>query len=195
MKRDVELLFEIGSLRFVDRMWKQLFGPALSNDAEHCFRIGWIALILAGMEKRKTNSEKIIKMALVHDVVESRTGDTHYLSRRYTSRNDMLAIKDIFKSTSLEKEFLALFEEYEERKTLEAKIVKDADSLDIDMETREVEYRGGKVPRLWKKFRRTARADFYTSSAKKLAAAVLKADPNDWHQLGRNRFNTGDWRK
>jgi len=48
---------------------------------------------------------------------------------------------------------------------------------------------------MWKKFRTTARADFYTKSAKKLAAAILKADPNDWHQLGRNRFTSGDWRK
>lgn len=195
LKRDVELLFEAGTLRFVDRMWKQLFGPELQNDAEHAFRVIWTALILAKMEKKKTDSEKIVKMSLVHDLVESRTGDTHYLSRRYTKRDDMLAIKDIFKSTSLEKEFVKIFEEYEERKTLEAKIVKDADNLDIDIETREVEYRGGKIPRMWKKFRKTARADFYTKSAKKLAEATMKADPNDWHQLGRNRFTSGDWKK
>ena len=134
-------------------------------------------------------------MALVHYLVESRTGDTHYLSRRYTKRDDMLAIKDIFHSTSLEKDFLELFEEYEIRESLEAKIVKDADSLDIDVETREVKFRGGKIPRLWKKFRATAQRDFYTTSAKKLAKAVLSADPHDWHQLGRNRFNSGDWKK
>ncbi|MFH1855027.1 MAG: HD domain-containing protein [bacterium] len=202
LKRDVELLFEAGTLRFVDRMWKQLFGPELQNDAEHAFRVIWSALILAKMEQlsgrnRKQNIDtgKLIKMALVHDLVESRTGDTHYLSRRYTKRDDMLAIKDIFKSTSLDKEFVEIFKEYEERKTLEAKIVKDADNLDIDIETREVEYRGGKIPRMWRKFRTTARADFYTKSAKKLAQAVVKADPNDWHQLGRNRFTTGDWKK
>ncbi len=195
IKRDVELIFETGSLRFVDRMWKQMFGNNLQNDAEHVFRIIWVALILTKMESKKIDQNKILKMALVHDLVETRTGDTHYLSRRYTKRNDMLAIKDIFKSTSLEKEFVEIFEEYEERKTLEAKIVKDADSLDIDIETREVQFRGGKIPRLWKKFRQTARADFYTKSAKKLAAAILKADPNDWHMLGRNRFTTGDWKK
>ena len=195
IKRDVELVFETGSLRFVDRMWKQLFGNNLQNDTEHTFRIVWVALIIARMEKKKIDTEKIMKMALVHDLVESRTGDTHYLSRRYTDRNDMLAIKDIFKSTSLEKDFIEIFEEYEERKSLEAKIVKDADNLDIDIETREVEFRGGKIPRLWRKFRARARRDFYTDSAKKLTGAILKSDPNDWHMLGRNRFNSGDWKK
>lgn len=201
LKRDVELIFETGTLRFVDRMWKQLFGPELQNDAEHTFRIVWVALILANMalsgrnRKLKIDINKIIKMVLVHDLVESRTGDTHYLSRRYTKRNDILAAKDIFKSTSLEKEFITIFEEYEKRETIEAKIAKDADNLDIDIETREVKARGGKIPRMWGKFRRTARRDFYTNSAKKLAQAILSADPNDWHQLGRNRFNSGDWKK
>ena len=196
-KRNLELIFEAGSLRFVHRTWDQLFGPRLQNTAEHSYRIMWVALILAEMEskKHKVDTGKLIKMILVHDLVETRTGDTHYLSRSYTKRNDELAIHDILKSTILEKEFSKLFEEFEERKTIEAKIAKDADNLDIDIETREAVCRGGKAPKMWKKFRATARRDFYTESAKKLAKDILKADPNDWHMLARNRYNTGDWRK
>jgi len=146
-KRDVELIYEIGCLRFVDRAWKQFFGPNLQNVSEHSFRVVFVALMIARMEKRKVDESKIMKMALIHDLAESRTGDLHYLSKRYCKREEKGAAKDIFAKTVFEKDFVDLFEEYEERKSLEAKIVKDADNLDIDIEIRENTTRGVKIPR------------------------------------------------
>jgi putative hydrolase of HD superfamily len=195
LKRDLELIYEVGSLRFVDRAWKQFFGPDLQNVSEHSFRIIFTALMIARMEKAKIDEAKLLKMAMVHDLVESRTGDTHYQSRRYCHRDEQMAIKDILKSTVFEKEFLEIYQEFEDRKSLEAKIVKDADNLDIDIEIKETTTRGGKVPSTWKDHRKKVYKDYYTASAKRLAKAILSSDPNDWHQLGRNRFNTGDWKK
>ncbi len=212
LKRNVELIYEVGSLRFVDRMWKQFFGPDLQNVSEHSYRVIFTALAIARSEKKKVSEalsgrngklnnrieideSKIIKMALIHDLVESRTGDLHYQSRRYCTRDEESAAKDIFKGTFFEKDFLELFEEYERRKSLEAKIVKDADNLDVDIEIMETTTRGGKAPRTWQNHRKMVYKDFYTSSAKKLWKAFYTTDPNDWHQLGKNRFNTGDWKK
>ena len=195
LKKDTELIYEVGMLRFVDRMWKQFFGPDLQNVSEHSFRIIFTSLMIARMEKAKISEEKIMKMALIHDLVESRTGDTHYLSRRYCHREEGMAIKDILKGTIFEKEFLLLYEEFEERKTLEAKIVKDADNLDVDIEIRETTARGGKAPKDWKNHRKKVYKDFYTNSARKIAKTIATSDPNDWHMLGRNRFNSGDWKK
>ena len=44
----------------------------------HTLRVAWIATIIA---KNESNADlaKVVKMALVHDIAESRTGDTHYL--------------------------------------------------------------------------------------------------------------------
>lgn len=195
LKRDIEFIFEIGRLRFVDRAWKQLFGPDLQNVSEHTMRVVWLSLIVAKYEKTKIDENKLIKMAIVHDLDESRTGDTHLVSRRYSTRFSQKAIDDIFKATALNDSFITIFQEFEKCKTLEAKIVKDADNLDVDIETVEAKSRGGKIPRLWRKFRLMTYKDFYTQSAKKIARTIERADPNDWHQLGRNRFNDGDWKK
>lgn len=71
-KRDIEFLYEIGCLRFIPRAWQQLLVPSGANLAEHILRVMWIAIVIAKYEK--ADIDKVIKMALVHDVSESRTG-------------------------------------------------------------------------------------------------------------------------
>jgi len=47
MKRDVEFLFEVGTLRLIDRTWRQFGGANFANVAEHTFRVMWIAALIA----------------------------------------------------------------------------------------------------------------------------------------------------
>jgi len=191
--RDIEFLYEIGCMRFINRSWQRFLGPNVANLSEHIFRVTWISIILAKREKVQ-DLEKILKMALVHDIVESRTADSDYISRQYLEMNEKQAIEDILNETSLEKDFLETLEEYEERKCIEAKIVKDADNLDVDMELRENEYHS--FPK-WhiEKRKDVIRDELFTESAKCLWDEICISNPHDWHQEGRNRFNKGDWSK
>ncbi len=144
LQRDVEFLYEIGALRFIPRQWQRFLNADFANLAEHHFRVIWLALIVAKYEKADVN--KVLKMALVHDITESRTGDADYLSRQYIERNEELGLKDMLAKTSLEKsEFLDLWREYDALESVEAKIVKDADNLDVDIELNEQEARGFKL--------------------------------------------------
>lgn len=38
LKRDLELLYEIGCFRFINRVWVQLLAPNFANNAEHSMR-------------------------------------------------------------------------------------------------------------------------------------------------------------
>jgi putative hydrolases of HD superfamily len=194
MKRDLEFLFEMGTLRFIKRAWVQVLSPEFGNLSEHIFRVAWIAMILAKREKVK-NLEKILKMALVHDIAESRTGDVHYISRQYTKRSEELAMKDMLHETSLP-DLEHTWLEYERRECIEAKIVKDADNLDVDMDLLEQEARGSNLRKIFKKHRSQAAFNsLYTKSAREMWKAIQKSNPHDWHLNGRNRFNAGDWAK
>lgn len=193
MKKDLELLFEIGTMRFIQRTWKQFLNPDVANLAEHTMRVIWIALVLAKMEGAK-DTDKIMKMALAHDVSETRTGDVHYVSRLYTERNEAKAIADTFAGTSLEAEFLPLLHEYEERQSLEAKIVKDADTIDVDMEMRERQAQGEGIYDALVPARLTTKGGLLlTESGRKLWEQVYESNPHDWHVKGANRFTSGDW--
>jgi putative hydrolases of HD superfamily len=194
LKRDLQFLYELGTLRFVKRAWVQVLSPEMANLTEHHFRVVWLALIIAQHEKVK-NLEKVMLMALIHDIPESRTGDVHYISRQYTKRNEKLAIGDMLKDTSLE-EFKKIWNEYEGRRSIEAKIVKDADNLDVDIELREQEFKGNKLKDLLSKTRKDVISkNFYTKTAEKIWDLIQTSNPHDWHLLGRNRVNAGDWKK
>ncbi len=193
MKRDLEFLYEIGTLRFIQRTWQQFLSPHFANLAEHHFRVMWLALDIAKREDVE-DTGKIAKMALVHDIAESRTGDVHYLSRQYVERNEELGIKDMLADTALEEEFTRLWQEYEVRETIEAKVVKDADNLDVDMELKEQETMGNTVGQSFADAReKVAQTKLYTQTAQDIWSAIQDSDPHDWHCLGRNRLNSGDW--
>ncbi len=168
--------------------------PDVANCAEHTFRVAWIALTIAKYEG-KVDTEKLLKFVLVHDLPESRTGDVDYLSRQYTERNEELGANDMFTGT-VHEDYIGLFKEYEEKNSIEAKIVKDADNLDVELELVEQEHRGHSMGALWNKKRKEqVFPKLYTETAKIFWDEIHGANPHDWHLNGRNRLSNGDWKK
>ena len=186
-KRDLEFLYEIGSTRNLQRGWRQHFGMDVANDLEHTLRVVWIALILARNEGIKSE-EKIIKMALIHDIEETRTSDLSYVQKVYVKADDDKAGKDLFEGTTLNDFYNDCFKEYNKRESFEAKIVKDADNLDVDMELKELEERGSQLPEKWRELRRKVRDEkLYTESAKKMWDEIQQSDVSSWH-LAANKW-------
>lgn len=192
---DIKFLFEMGNIRFIERMWRRFLHDDFANLAEHHFRVFWIAMIIAAREEN-VDTGKLAKLCLIHDIAESRTGDVDYISRQYTERNEELGITDMLSGTSLEAEFKALWEEYESRQTLEAKIAKDADNLDVDFELAEQAVKGSQVGAMLKPTRTfVSQNKLYTQTAKQLYKELQTANPHAWWVEGRNRLNSGDWQK
>jgi len=177
--RDLELLYEVGSLRHIQRSWRQFFGVDVANDLEHTIRVQYIALMLSHMEKAGDQGI-ILKMALLHDLAESRTGDQNFVHKKYIHPDEDAALHDIIRGTSLEEEE-ALVQRYLKRTCIESQIVKDADHLDVDIEIRELASHGHELPGKWRSGRkRTRDNNFYTESAKIFWDAIQDSDPQDW---------------
>ena len=191
-KRDVDFLFEIGNLRHVTRVWNQLGGLSVANDTEHIFRVAMIAWLIAEREGVDTN--RVVKMAIIHDSQEIRTGDINYLHRLYVTRDEETAMLDQTEGIAVQDEMRELWREYEERKTLEAKIVKDADMLDQDLEIMEMISHGENSSRFFYDERgKTIRDKLFTKTAKEFFDTIRSADPDTWHKR-KNRFTHGDWK-
>ncbi|MEK7461866.1 MAG: HD domain-containing protein [Patescibacteria group bacterium] len=181
-KRDIDFLFEIGSLRNIPRAWQQVLTGKVQNISEHIFRMVMVAWIIAVKEKADVN--KVLKMCLIHDIAESRTGDISFMHRSYVTRHEELAEMHIFQETALEKEAKVLLKEYNDRKSLEAKIVKDADNLDVDIELKELARIGDSAAIGYQKNHRPEirTKKLYTQSAQKMWDEIKKTDINAWHQ-------------
>lgn len=179
--RDIEFLYEIGSLRFLPRTWRQQVGLDVANDLEHTLRVIWLSLLLARSEGYK-DEERIIKMALIHDIAETRTGDFNYIQKVYVAANEAKAARHLFAGTSLMDFVTDHLSAYTKRQSPAAKIVKDADNLDVDLELRELALQGSQMPAKWQRTRRFVRdKKLYTQSAKKLWDELNKVDVADWH--------------
>ena len=190
MKKDIDFLFEIGSLRNVPRAWQQVLAGKVQNIAEHIFRTTIIAWLIAIAEK--ADVQKVLKICLIHDIAESRTGDIAFMHRDYVVRHEELAENHIFADTLLEKEAATLLKEYTERKSLESRVVKDADNLDVDLELKELAKIGDtSAIGMQKNHRPEIRAKkLYTKTAKRMWDEIQKTNPNNWHQV-----LTGKWVK
>lgn len=186
----------MGNIRFIERMWRRFLHDDFANLAEHHFRVFWIAMVIAANEG-DVDTGKIAKLCLLHDIAESRTGDVDYISRQYAERNEELAIHDMLGETSVEKEFLALWEEYEKRETIEAKIAKDADNLDVDFELAEQAAKGSQLQDAFHTTRDFVGSNkLYTETAKEMYRQLKSSSPHDWWSSSpRNRLKGGDWRK
>ncbi len=121
--------------------------------ADHVFGVAWIAMLLAdravarGMQ---VNVEKVLRMALLHDLSETRTGDLPTTIKPYfpgdtLKQADEQAAHEILQPLGeAGANYLALWHEYEQRASLEARIVKAADKLDLLLQAREYEQGGAK---------------------------------------------------
>ncbi|MFC3993351.1 HD domain-containing protein [Actinoplanes siamensis] len=183
-------MFEIGTMRHLARTWNQFGGISFANVAEHTMRVAWISLAIASREG--ADCGKVVQMALVHDAAETRTGDVHYMSRLYTERHEAKALGDMTADTSLEW-IQELWQEYERQSSLEARIVKDADTLDVDFELRELAATGSRLPEMFKPIRDGVNTKLRTKTAVELYESLLRTNPHSWHLEGKNRATAGDW--
>jgi putative hydrolase of HD superfamily len=163
----VAFLTEIMRHKAVPRLGWLLRGVRdVESVAAHSFGAAVIAMLLADSARERgvdVNVERVLRMALLHDLTEARTGDLPSTVKRYFASGALhdaneKAAADILEPLSSEGE--ALFEvwrEYEDRQTLESRIVKAADKLDLLLQAREYE-RGG--ARSLSEFRDSAGDDF-----------------------------------
>jgi putative hydrolases of HD superfamily len=189
--KDVHFLFEIGTLRHLRRTWTQFGGLDLANVSEHSFRVAWIAMAIALSENADVG--RCAQLALLHDVPEARTGDVNYVQRMYTVRNESGALEDALAGSSIQDHLMTLWTEWEQRETLESRIVHDADNLDCDLELREEDDRGSQLPAKLAPTRRAVRSRLSTESARELFDQIVASEPHEWHLAGRNRLTAGDW--
>jgi len=188
IKKLTSFFFEIGNLRKVLRAHQQML---LSYDltdtiASHSFRVALIGYFLA--KELKADADKVMKMCLLHDLEESRSMDHHWVSKRYVKIFEDEIRKEQLKHLPHSEEFIKISQEYQERKTLEAKITKDADLLDEILLLREYTWQGNKEAAVWlrgKRQRGTARKTthekmLFTELAKTIAKEIKRQPPSAW---------------
>lgn len=169
-------VYETGIHSKTPRSGLWFLGSGHQSVAEHLFHTAMIAYALAHFEP-KADKNKVVLMALFHDIGEGRVSDQNYIHQRYGRLAEGEAVRDIAESVPFGKEILNFYLEEQERKTLEAKIVKDADNLEWITTLRGEEIKGNSKAHAWIQI---GAKRLKTSAGKKLCKVLLKTHPDSW---------------
>ncbi len=172
----VDFIYETQIHSKTPRSGLWFFGSGEQSVAEHLFHTAMIAYALSYLEP-KVDKNKVVLMALLHDIGEGRTSDHNYVHQRYGRLAEAEAVSDIANSVPFGKEILSLFTEEEAKKTLEAKIVKDADQLEWITILRLEGIKGNSRAGKWIA---VAIKRLKTKAGKKIGKLLLKTHPDSW---------------
>src|SRR5208283_1175419 len=81
LSQQIEFLVEIDKLKSIVRQTLLVDGSRHENSAEHSWHLAVLAMVLAEHATAPVDLSRVLKMILVHDVVEIDAGDT-YLRRK-----------------------------------------------------------------------------------------------------------------
>jgi len=134
MENLIEFMELVSSLKELQRSgWKfHRISGILETTASHTFGVLFFVWLFA--KKERVDTEKILKMALVHDLLESITGDFTPrdvgASERYRIEKKALSVIGKKLPEELRDEITSLIKEFHTSRTKESKIVRVCDRLD-----------------------------------------------------------------
>jgi len=135
LSKQVAFIKEIDKLKYIQRKTRLINSDRHENDAEHSWHLAMMTIVLAEHSDQPIDVLKVLKMVLIHDIVEIDAGDTFIYDsvKNHTNTDDeLIAAKRIFGLLPSEQaeEFIAIWEEFEEGKTHEAKFARAMDRFE-----------------------------------------------------------------
>jgi putative hydrolase of HD superfamily len=133
--KQIEFIKEVDKLKYILRKTKLFGSDRNENDAEHSWHLALMSIVLAEHANFQMDLLKVIKMLLIHDIVEIDAGDTFIYDTQKSHDNtaeEREAAKRIFGLLPEQQadEFIAVWEEFEEQQTNEAKFARAMDRLE-----------------------------------------------------------------
>lgn len=133
--QQVAFIQEIDKLKYIQRRTKLFNSDRHENDAEHSWHLAMMTIVLAEHSDRPIDVLKVLKMVLIHDIVEIDAGDTFIYDAAKSHTNtdeELVAAKRIFGllPEAQAQQFIAIWEEFEAGATDEAKFARSMDRFE-----------------------------------------------------------------
>lgn len=134
LQKQIKFAIVIDEMKNIFRRNLIIDGSRRENDAEHSWNLAMLAMLFEEYSTEKVNIEKVLKIALVHDLIEVYAGDTFAydvkgnedkLQREIESANKLFGILDPVQGA----EIRALWDEFEAKETPESKYANAIDRI------------------------------------------------------------------
>lgn len=133
--KQIAFIKEIDKIKYIERKTKLFNSNRNENDAEHSWHLALMALVLSKHSSKEIDLLKVLKMVLIHDIVEIDAGDTFLYDKEKNHQNTEEELKSAERIFGMlpeaqTEEFMAIWKEFEAGKTDEAKFAKSLDRLE-----------------------------------------------------------------
>ncbi len=169
-------LFEVGMLSKTPRSGYQFLGSGKESVAEHVLRTIFVGYALCKMNP-DLNEFRVLKMCILHDLPEARTGDMNYVNKKYVDVNEEKAVRELTEHLFFGEDIKEFIDEFNLRESNEAQTARDADQIALILQLKEYGDLGNKYAEEWISY---AMQRLTTESAKELAAKIIQTDSSNW---------------
>jgi len=176
MEEIANFLFEVGMLNKTPRTGFRFLGSGNESVAEHILRTIFIGYSLCKLDP-EANELKVLRMCLVHDLPEARTGDQNYMYKKYVTVDEDKAVRELSERLPFGAEIKSAIGEFNEKKTREALLAHDADQLALILQLKEYGDLGNQYSQEWLDF---AVRRLCTDQGRTLADTILQTDWTQW---------------
>ncbi len=126
LKKQIEFILEVDKIKNIFRMTKIHDGSRRENDAEHSWHLSVMAMLLCEYVNEEIDILKVLKMLIIHDLVEIYAGDTFCYDKKANldkKIREIDAAEKLFRKLPEDQyqSFFDLWNEFEDRKTIEAR--------------------------------------------------------------------------
>jgi putative hydrolase of HD superfamily len=134
LEQQIRFILEIDALKGVLRRSYLLAGDRPENSAEHSWHVAVMAVLLAEHANERVDTSRVVRMLLVHDLVEVDAGDTYVYDSagaEAKAEREARAATRLFGMLPEDqgRELRALWDEFEEGHTADARFAAALDRL------------------------------------------------------------------
>lgn len=176
MRSIANFMFEVGMLNRTPRSGFQFLGSGKQSVAEHLLRVTYLAFSM-GRLVPEVNADRLLRMCLLHDLPEARTGDLNYQNKKYVKADEGRALEELAETLPFGAELLELQQEFEAGESLEARLAHDCDQLEMLLFLKEQKDSGNPQTDDWIPF---ALKRLSEPVSQELAATILQTHSSDW---------------
>ena len=133
----LDLILTVNRLKNTPRTgWAVIGVSDFESVADHSHGVAVIALLLTDLIDADFDREKVLSMAVLHDLPESVTGDlslggSRLLPKGAKAQAEQSAMAELLDHLDFGKRWRGLWDEFETLKSPEAQVVRDADRIDL----------------------------------------------------------------
>jgi putative hydrolase of HD superfamily len=133
----LDVVLECNDLKSIPRMGWAVRGIRNGESvAEHSYAVALLAMFLADRMDEAIDGEKLLKIALLHDLPEYMLGDIHAPATRMLGEEAKEAaeeriLEELFSKIEGGETYVRLWKEFADRSSIEGRLVRAADKLEM----------------------------------------------------------------